>query len=80
MAEEKRFELLDGINRRWFSRPVHSTTLPPLRCERCVYYGFTAPSQYYFKNNHKFEQLRAEMGISIRLLGLKFAYITLLSG
>ena len=31
MAEEERFELSEGFHPRWFSRPVHSTTLPPLR-------------------------------------------------
>ncbi len=31
MAEGQGFEPWDGMNRRWFSRPVHSTTLPPLR-------------------------------------------------
>ena len=31
VAEEERFELSDGVNRRWFSRPVHSAALPPLR-------------------------------------------------
>ena len=31
MVERQGFEPWVGINRRWFSRPVHSTTLPPLR-------------------------------------------------
>ncbi len=31
MAEEERFELSEGFHPRWFSRPVHSTALPPLR-------------------------------------------------
>ena len=31
MAEGERFELSDGLTHRWFSRPVHSTALPPLR-------------------------------------------------
>ena len=31
MAERVGFEPTDGINRRRFSRPVHSTALPPLR-------------------------------------------------
>ncbi len=31
MAERQGFEPWDGINRRWFSRPVLSTTQPPLR-------------------------------------------------
>jgi hypothetical protein len=31
VAEEERFELSEGFHLRWFSRPVHSTTLPPLR-------------------------------------------------
>ena len=31
MAEEERFELSVGANPRRFSRPVHSTALPPLR-------------------------------------------------
>jgi hypothetical protein len=31
LAEEERFELSEGFHPRWFSRPVHSTTLPPLR-------------------------------------------------
>ena len=31
MAEEERFELSEDFHPRWFSRPVHSTALPPLR-------------------------------------------------
>ncbi len=31
MAEGERFELSEGFHPRWFSRPVHSTALPPLR-------------------------------------------------
>ena len=31
MAEREGFEPSEGINPRWFSRPVHSTALPPLR-------------------------------------------------
>jgi hypothetical protein len=31
VAEEERFELSEDFHPRWFSRPVHSTTLPPLR-------------------------------------------------
>ena len=32
MAEEEGFEPSEDFHPRWFSRPVHSTTLPPLRC------------------------------------------------
>ena len=35
MAEEVGFEPTVGVNPRRFSRPVHSTTLPLLRSERC---------------------------------------------
>jgi hypothetical protein len=31
LAEEERFELSEDFHPRWFSRPVHSTALPPLR-------------------------------------------------
>ena len=31
MAEGQGFEPWDGINRRWFSRPVLSTAQPPLQ-------------------------------------------------
>ncbi len=31
LAEGVGFEPTDGVNRRWFSRPVLSTTQPPLR-------------------------------------------------
>ena len=31
-----RFELTNGVNRRRFSRPVHSTTLPSFRGTRMV--------------------------------------------
>ena len=36
LAEAVRFELTNGVNRRRFSRPVHSTTLPHFRFERVV--------------------------------------------
>ncbi len=32
MAERVGFEPTGPVNVRWFSRPVHSTTLPPLQC------------------------------------------------
>ena len=32
VAEEEGFEPSEDFHPRWFSRPVHSTTLPPLRC------------------------------------------------
>lgn len=35
MAEEVGFEPTEGFHLRRFSRPVHSTTLPPLRCFCC---------------------------------------------
>lgn len=38
MAERQGFEPWVGINRRRFSRPVHSTTLPPLQVQ--------APNKY----------------------------------
>ena len=38
MAEEERFELSEDFHPRWFSRPVHSTALPPLR-EEAGYYN-----------------------------------------
>ena len=31
LAEAVRFELTDGLPHRWFSRPVHSTTLARFR-------------------------------------------------
>ena len=31
LAEGERFELSEDFRPRWFSRPVHSTALPPLR-------------------------------------------------
>ncbi len=31
LAEAVRFELTDGLPRRWFSRPVHSTALARFR-------------------------------------------------
>ena len=31
VAEGERFELSEDFRPRWFSRPVHSTALPPLR-------------------------------------------------
>ncbi len=34
MAEGERFELSEGFHPRRFSRPVHSTALPPLRSAR----------------------------------------------
>jgi hypothetical protein len=37
MAERQGFEPWDGINRRWFSRPVLSTTQPPLQKIRRKY-------------------------------------------
>lgn len=37
MAEEERFELSEDFHPRWFSRPVHSTALPPLRKEAEYY-------------------------------------------
>lgn len=38
MAERQGFEPWDGINRRWFSRPVLSTTQPPLRKNQAQVY------------------------------------------
>ena len=37
MAEGQGFEPWVGVNPRRFSRPVHSTTLPPLRGSRQLY-------------------------------------------
>jgi hypothetical protein len=37
LAEEERFELSEDFHPRWFSRPVHSTALPPLRGEAECY-------------------------------------------
>ena len=37
LAEEERFELSEDFHPRWFSRPVHSTALPPLRDEAECY-------------------------------------------
>ena len=56
MAERQGFEPWDGLTRRWFSRPVLSTTQPPLQEAQDDTKIFTK-FQYLGKNNPTFKQL-----------------------